>query len=293
MARIAAGPRGTVEAAGLAALLAEAETQTEPPRPLVRQLRPRPGGGSRPWDAETHDGARYVVKCANNEQDSRRGPPLKVLSTELICGRLGRLFAPPLCPEPAVVEVPPAVAATAWHPRTRRRLPRGAVPGPAFGSRLVEGACEIKGEGAARLPGVPAAAIARLAVFQTWLRGVDVSALITPDGRILSVDHGYYLTNDRWDPVRLARLPVRLKLPSQVVERGPLADPALFAPALEELAAIPEARIVASCAHVPVEWGLSLELRAQVAACLLLRREGVPRAVAALWRRRPRPVSDE
>gem|GEM_PF-3726510 len=275
-----------MDTSAIAARLEAADALAPPARVRARLLRPRPAGGSRPWDCETEDGSWFVVKCSNNDQDSRLGLPLKVLSTELICGRLGWLFDPPLCPEAAVVEVPEAVAAAALHPRTKRRPPGCAAPGPGFGSRRVEGTVEIKGDAAGRLAGVAPARLARIAVFQTWLRGVDVSALVTPDGGILSIDHGYYMTNHRWDPARLAApLPVKLKLPSQLGSPERLADPALFAPVLEELHAIPEAHIVEAFAGIPPEWGLSLELRAQAAAYVLRRREGVAGAVATLWRR--------
>ncbi len=270
-----------VEVRNIADRLRAQEAACRAPRLTARLLRPRATGGSRPWDCLTEDGAWFVVKCQNNDQDRRTGPPLKVLSTELICGRLGRLFDPPLCPEPVVVDIPEDVAAAAWHPRTRHRPGMPAAPGPAFGSRRVEAAVEIKGDGAERLALAGPADVARIAVFQTWLRGVDVSMLVTADGRLLSVDHGYYLTNDRWDPSRLAgRLPVKLKLPSQLVATDRLADPAIFAGPLEELHALDEDRILSAFCGIPEAWGLPIELRAMIAACVLSRRPGVDAAVA-------------
>ena len=214
---------------------------TRPPRRRPRGP-PRGPGGTRPWDGRTEDGRWYVLKCANNPQDGRLGPgePLKVLPTKLVCARLGHLLRPPVCPPFAVVDVPPDVAAAAVHPRTRKRPPQTAVPGPAFGCLRIEDAIEIKVD-AARLSGVDPAQVARIAVFQTWLRGIDVSALVDGGCRLHSIDHGYFLGGHRWEPERLGRPgPVRLKLPSQWTSRERLADPALFAPTLAELAAIPE-----------------------------------------------------
>ncbi len=184
-----------------------------------------------------------------------------------------------MCPPFAVVDVPPDVAGAAVHPRTRSRPPQTAVPGPAFGSRRIADAVEIKVD-AARLAAVDPAEGARLAVFQTWVRGIDVSALVDGRGRLRSIDHGYFLGGHRWDLDRLARSgPVRLKLPSQWAFPEHLADPALFAPALHDLSAIREEAVVAAFAGLPREWGVPLPVRARVAAWVLERRQGVPAAV--------------
>ena len=251
-------------------------------------LRPRVPGGTRPWDCQADDGAWYVVKCINNPQDRRVAPPSKVLPTELFCARLGRLFDPPLCPEPVVVDVPEAVAAAAVHPRTRRRPAERAGPGPAFGSRRLDGAMEIKGDGGGRLARVPLPRLARVVLFHSWLRGVDVSALVTESGDIVSIDHGYFLGGHRWDPGRLSSPePVRLKVASQA---GPperlLADPGYLREALEELLAVSEDRIAAAFAAPPPEWGVSAEVRALAATWVLRRRQGLARAIDNASRRR-------
>lgn len=60
-------------------------------------------GRTKPWLMRASDEQWYVVKVQNNPQDivarklMPRGP-LKILTTELVCGRLGQLFTPPLCP---------------------------------------------------------------------------------------------------------------------------------------------------------------------------------------------------
>jgi len=191
-----------------------------------------------------------------------------------------------------VVEVPPEVAQASWHPPTRRRAGERARPGPAFGSLRLEDVWEPK----ARTPGPPrpvaAGDLARVLVFQAWLRAVDATVLLGAEGRVWSVDHGYYLTGPTWDLVRLAVRPVRLRLPQGLHPPEALRDPRWFAPALEELAALREADVVAAFGAMPEAWSVPRRLRAEVACLVLARRPEVPRAVAAFCRalaRRPGP----
>jgi hypothetical protein len=269
----------------IAAWLAACDGEPAPPRLRARLLVPRTTGGSKPWDCQVEDGSWYVVKSMANPQDRRTGKPVKFLATDLICGRLGQLFRPALTPQAAVVEIPPAVAEAAVHPRTRRRPAERPSPGPGFGSQLVEGAVEIKADRGERIASVPPAEVARLVTFQTWLRGVDVSALVTADRRLLSIDHGFYLTAHRWDRADFETVQVTVKLPSQLRDREALSEPAVFAPALAELSAIADESIIRAFAALPTEWEVSLSLRARAAHFVLRRRPLVAQALSALWRR--------
>ena len=127
-----------------------------------------------------------------------------MLPTDLICGRLGQLFTPALCPEALVIDVPAEVVHGAMHNRTRSLPAAPVAPGPGMGSTLLDGV-DSKTD-ASGLDGVPLLDLARVSVFQTWLRPVDIAYLIGPDGRLLSLDHGYYLTGCRWD-MRLLEKP--------------------------------------------------------------------------------------
>ena len=124
--------------------------------------------------------------------------------------------------------------------------------------------------------------VARLIIFQTWLRGVDVSALVTADGRLLSVDHGYYLTIWRWDDPRFAQPEkIKLKIPSQFRKMEQL-EPSMFADTLDELMSIPDIDIVRAFGDIPFEWGVLPELRAKAAAYVLSRRSQIAQAVSRL-----------
>jgi hypothetical protein len=68
-------------------------------------------GGAGTWNCVVEDGTAYVVKAQNNMQDRHQDHqngllPLKVLTTELICGRLGQLFEPNICPPVAIINIP-------------------------------------------------------------------------------------------------------------------------------------------------------------------------------------------
>lgn len=245
-------------------------------------------GGAVPWGCLGEDGYWYVSKFQNCPQEQRRqGPALQVLPADLICGRLGRLLHPPVCPEVAVVDVAAEIIGEHHHGRTRTLPATPITPGPSFGSRLVEGAVDTKAD-ASRLSEVPPAAIARLAVFHAWLRGGDISYMITGDGQLLSIDHGYFLGDfRRMAAGEVDALPVTVKVPSalHLAQQRAAADFDLFVPALQALAAIPVEGIVGAFAGIPAEWGLSLDLRARLAAFVLERRDGVEQAVGAFCRR--------
>lgn len=262
--------------------LASAGAAEAPARVQARTMVALPGGASRAWVCQADDGCRYVVKCRDNPHDRLQGClPSKVLTTEIVCGRLGARFDPPVCPPVAVVELPPRLTAAHFYSATRVH----PCPGPSFGSRLWEGAVDLK---AARRPldRVPPESLARLVVFQTWLRGEDPSALISADGReIRSIDHAFFLTGSRWRREILAAPPlVTPSLPARLQAELPrFGLPCVFAPALAELAALREEAIVAAVAGLPAEWGVGLDLQAEVAAFVLARRPLVEAAVATLW----------
>ncbi|RAP77233.1 HipA family kinase [Paenibacillus montanisoli] len=249
-------------------------------------LHARTPGGSKPWNCLASDQSWYVVKCRNNPQDERLGSPLKFLTTDLVCGRLGQLFDPPLCPKVEIIDVPLNVASLATHPPTKHRSAHKPAPGPSFGSRLVENAIEVKIGGSDILDDVELEQVARLITFQTWLRGIDVSALVTSDRRLLSIDHGFFLTVYRWDDPKFAKAEkIKPKIPSQFRMVEQLKDPSLFAVILNELMSISDSEIIRAFADIPSEWGASLELRSKAAAYVLLRRRLIPQAISALWNR--------
>jgi len=268
-------------------LLGAQDAAGEPPRVRAVLLRRLGLAGAEPWGCLGADGAWYAVKFQNCPQEQRRaGRPLRVLPADLICGRLGRLFDPPLCPEVAVLDVSPRVVGDARHRRTRSCPPVPVAPGPSFGSRVVDGSVDTKWD-AAGLGTVSLAAVARLAVFHAWLHNVDVSYLTTPDGGLLSIDHGYCLSALDGGEGATGGTRIEIRVPSGlgVARQRAMADPALFAPSLAELAELPAPRIVAAFAGLPPEWGLSAGLRFRLAGDLLRRRAGLPRAVATFCRR--------
>jgi hypothetical protein len=186
--------RGQVEISRIATLLAQLDSD-EPLRTSAILLEYRGEGGSEPFNCKAEDGFRYVVKCQNNPQDLSSGLPLKILITELVCGRLGQLFNPPICPLACIVDILEEQASALTYSNGER-----PSAGPSFGSRLVDSVIDIKFGGDINV--VPPEQAARVIMFQTWLRGEDTAALVSTDsnGKIFqSIDHGYYLTGSQWN----------------------------------------------------------------------------------------------
>ncbi len=241
----------------------------------------RGGGGSESWNCKAEDGFRYVVKCRNNPQDRSCAPRLKVVTTELICSRLGQLFIPPICPFGCIIDIPEALASAVAYPNGER-----PSAGPSFGSRLVNGVVDTKYSGTINL--VPPTQAARVIVFQTWLGDQDTATLVSDDGNgrmYLSIDHGYYLTGSQWEESIFATQPtMSLVLPPRFQELVKLEDVQLFQGILDELINLPEMEIIKSFTDIPQEWGASVEFRAKLTDFVLKRRSLVEQTASILWR---------
>lgn len=190
-------------------LLAALDVQEQRPYLKATSLAYFGKGGSEAWQCMAEDGEVYIVKAQNNGQDisqSRESDePLKVLATELICGRLGQLFHPSVCPNIAIINIPEKLAGAMRYPNQRL-----VAAGPSFGSLFCSEMFDVKDKGHIEL--APPDQVARIIVFQTWLRGEDIAALVSLDGRrVLSIDHGWYLSGPTWDKAKLTNpLPVTL-----------------------------------------------------------------------------------
>jgi hypothetical protein len=217
------------------------------------------------WRCEDENRTSYIVKAANNGQDRACGSRLKVVTTELICGRLGNLIDPAVCPLVAVVDIPSALAETVTYPGSTDH----PTPGAAFGSRYLQGR-DTKVGGQVGL--ITSAQGARLTVFQTWLCAEDAVALLPDDDSpAISVDHGYYLTGSQWDDARLEQLPTSI-IRLGVVPAAAVSTEDLEA-AVTELEAIPELVVVRSCSQIPETWGADLQFRVKLAAHIVARRD--------------------
>jgi hypothetical protein len=271
-----------MEVADIAERLAHLDRGTNLSYLTAKEARYVGGGRTKPWNILASDGLHYIVKVRNNpiEEAARRllpQAPLKILTTELICGRLGQLFTQPMCPPVAIVAIPPEVASVCRWPDTGELI----AAGPAFGSRVVSDAADAKTE-PRHIEHVSPELAARLVVFQTWLYGDDPSALIAPDGsKVWSIDHGYYLTGTAWsDP-----LPTVLKsyaasdrlclLSNEWRGNGYWRDGRCFCDVLDELMGLSEDDIIQSFAGFPREWGVSHAFMADLAYFVLARRSTV------------------
>ena len=270
-----------VEESHLITVLANLDIQERKPYLRATSLDYLGGGGSEAWRCEAEDGQVYVVKAQNNGQDRiqacQANEPLKILTTELICGRLGQLFHPIVCPEVAIIDIPERLASNAFFPDRR---PVSA--GPSFGSLWYPDMYDIKVGG--RIDIVPPDQIARIIVFQTWLRGDDRAALVSGDGRKgVSIDHGYYLAGAySWDREKLDNpLPVTPVLISP--SHQPI-DATTYRAVLEELQMFPDVDILKAFSSIPVEWGGTINFRAKLAHNVLQRRLAVEQAISTIWK---------
>lgn len=254
------------------------EFDTEPERVIARTLEFKGGGGSGAWACDCDDEAHYIVKAQNNhhEQDA---PRLKVVTTELVCGRLGQLFKPPVTPDTRVVMLPTALTSAVTYPSATAVHP---TSGTACGSKLIEGVVETKsGQTDAVAPETVAAVVA----FQSWLAAQDPAALIQVDtGALYSMDHAWYLTGPRWQLDVLDAEPAGsacLNMIGPNVSR--FSNRSVFATALQQLAELPEDSIVRAFSSIPEDWGADRPFRARLARYTLRRREYVEAALATLW----------
>ncbi len=265
----------------LKSLLAELDAQEQKPYLRAISIEYLGGGGSEAWRCKAEDGQEYVVKAQNNGQDVNQvrenGLPLKILTTELICGRLGQLFNPIICPEVAIIDIPEKLASVTTYPGNNRQV----AAGPSFGSLWYPDMLDIKQGG--RFDLVPPDQVARIIVYQTWLRGEDIAALVSADGRKgVSIDHGYYLSGANWDRAKLDNplpvIPVQISLYHQ-----PIAS-STFQAVLEELRMLSELDIIKAFSFLPVEWGGTIEFRATLANNTLQRRAAVAQAISTIWK---------
>jgi hypothetical protein len=203
---------------------------------------------------------------------------LKVLATELICGRLGQLFEPIICPPVVVIDIPEKLASNNTYPNRKVTVSAG----PSFGSQWFPGMIDIRQKGRFDLI-PPPDQIVRIIVFQTWLRGEDMAALVSADGRqSLSIDHGYYLTGSSWEAAKLANpLPVS---PIQMSQFHQQIDATVFQTVLEELQMLKESDIIKAFAAIPAEWGGTVEFRVELANYVLQRRDSVAQAISTIWK---------
>lgn len=239
----------------------------------------RGGGGSQAWNIYARRGTQeglFVTKFANNPQEPPSGPR-KIVASELICGRLGRLFHRPITPLTVPIRVSQELvdeARIAFSNGTR------AQAGFAVGSQFVHGALDSKAGG--RLDFVERGEVARVVLFQTWLGMQDPAALVVADtGEAFSIDHGYFLCGSRW-----GALPRSVQV---VTPHGAPRDQAwafsLFSDVLEELRSLGVEELLSAFSGIPESWGLSLEFRAELASVVLERRESVGDVILAFCRR--------
>ncbi len=274
-----------MEVSHLVAVLADLDMQERKPYLQATSIEYLGNGGSEAWRCKAGDGETYVVKVQNNGQDLAQlrepGHPLKILTTELICGRLGQLFHPAACPEVAIIDIPEKLASGTTFPHTNRPI----AAGPSFGSLLYPETVDIKFQG--NLDLVPLEQIARIIVFQTWLRGADIAALVTLDGRkALSIDHGFYLAGTvNWE-IDMLNNPspvIPVQIPSS---HHPIAS-SVFQVILKELHMFNEFDILTAFSSIPQEWGGTIEFRANLAYMVLQRRSMVEQALSKIWKEVP------
>jgi HipA-like kinase len=251
-------------------------------------------GESCPWIALLDDGNDYVIKYPDNPQeqhmDALNGPlPQKVVVSELICGRLGQLFTPPVTPFTCVVDVPERVVAqqTQCHD-AGLPLPSGL----SVGIRYVEGATYSKDQWVDFLKNpIDQVQLAGIVVFMLWLNALDPEIQVATDvSRLYSIDYGWYFTGNEWKTKQLQAKQVIL---------SPKARPTFYQPlgahvtteamqdALAQLSHIREGSMIAACARIPPAWGADEEFLGLLASFVLRRRESMleltaPEVVAAL-----------
>lgn len=238
-------PRNQIEQ--IAEMLTAFDVEPEPPYKEALELSPRLSGGSQPWTCTTADGLRYVVKCQNNRHNGFQ--PYKAITAELVCGRLGQLFAHAVCPPVGVINVSNEASCSTDVP-DGWQIP---CPGPSFGSQLIEGAYCVKSK--PQLTQVKPEDAARIIVFRTWLNSGDASICVRNiDSRPFCVDHAAALTGPQWgEPI--PGFPPDVKNPRTApFQVNSLIQPGAFDVPLLELESLRRDDIVRCFAHVPKDW---------------------------------------
>lgn len=277
-----------MELAEIAVRLEEIDRSSTPYTVTALEAKRPLAGLTKPWLMRASDEQWYVVKVQNNPQDMvgrKLMPhgPLKISTTELVCGRLGQLFAPPLSPPVAIVFVRANIAQHCSCSDSSEHV----AAGPSFGSQFVYGVADKKSGGV--IERISPDMAARLVVFQTWLHGDDPSALISPDGATAwSNDHGYYLTGTAWsDPIHTVLAsnvgPGKPCLLSDRWRTGFWRDDSCFRDVLDELTGLPEETIIRQFAGIPKEWGATYGFMAELASFVLARRDTVRLSIESCW----------
>lgn len=241
----------------------------------TRIVRHRGGGGSDAWDVAVGSDI-YVTKFANNPQEPARPSPRKVVTTELIAGRIGQLFDPAVCPITRVIDVPFELIEA--EPILMSGAP--AESGPACGSLLVPDTTETKAGG--QLGSVPRERLAQIIAFQSLLQADDAAALVTGDGSwALSIDHGHYFGGGSWGNHHgpAAEQPRILVIGG--LDAGILRDRMIWDPVLSELDAISDRDLASAFMDVPVEWGCDVGLLAPILGATSRRKERLREVVDA------------
>lgn len=258
------------------ALLRELAGASDPAWPVAtRVVRHRGGGGSDAWDVAVGTDI-YVTKFANNPQEPQRPSPRKVVTTELVAGRVGQLFVPPVSPATTVLVVPlELIEAEPIH------MGGGlAEPGPACGSLLVLQTTETKAGG--QLGSVPRERLAQITAFQALMQADDAAALVTDDGSwAYSIDHGHYFGGGSWGNHRgpAAEQPQILVIGG--LDGALLRDRGIWDPVLAELDAIGDRELAAAFIDVPDEWGCDVDLLAPILGATSRRKERLREVVDA------------
>jgi hypothetical protein len=257
-------------------LLRSLTSAADPASPVAtRIVRHRGGGGSDAWDVAVGSDV-YVTKFANNPQEPARPSPRKIVTSELVVGRVGQLFSPAVCPATSVVVVPIELI-------ENEPIHMGgglADSGPACGSLMVPQTTETKTGG--QLGSVPVDRLAQIAAFQALTQADDAAALVTDDGSwAYSIDHGHYFGGGSWGN----HLGAAAEQPRILVLGG--LDAAVLRvrhawdPVLAELDAIGDSDLAAAFVDVPETWGCDVEFLAPILGATSRRKERLREVVDA------------
>ena len=241
----------------------------------TRIVRHRGGGGSDAWDVAVGSDI-YVTKFANNPQEPQRPLPRKVVTTELVAGRIGQLFDPAVSPTTRVIVVPLELIEA--EPILMAGAP--AESGPACGSLVVTQTTETKAGG--QLGSVPPERLAQIIAFQSLLQADDAAALVTDDGSwAFSIDHGHYFGGGSWGNHQglVAEQPRILAVGG--LDAGLLRDRRIWDPVLNELEVISDRDLASAFTDVPAEWGCDVGFLAPILGVTSRRKERLREVVDA------------
>ncbi len=212
----------------------------------------------------------WIVKSPTHEDENR------LVFRDLAIARIGRLFDPPITPEPALASVSLLVASQLacraedqGEPRCERAVAGSAV----FATHRLGHA--YKGT----LQNLDRESIARVVAFGSWVDATDAEYVDGPEWRAYSIDHADSLHNAT-DWCEGEQVDVRFGDLARL-DDGSLRDPALYRHFIEELRTLAPVDVIHTFAGIPLEWGGALEQRAHEAAYLLMRQPGMEGAVAS------------